>query len=48
MEYKNFKAEDENAGDNEELAFSDNEGEFFFFFFFTEYNKVVKIKQKRF
>ena len=29
MEYINFQAEDENASDNEELAFSDNEGEDF-------------------
>ena len=29
MEYINFEAEDENASDNEELAFSDNEGEDF-------------------
>ena len=29
MENINFEAEDENASDNEELAFSDNEGEHF-------------------
>ena len=27
MEYINFEAEDETPSDNEELAFSDNEGE---------------------
>ena len=29
MEYINFETEDETASDNEELAFSDNEGENF-------------------
>ena len=29
MENTNFEAEDENASDNEELAFSGNEGEHF-------------------
>ena len=29
MEYINFEAKDENASDNQELAFSDNEGENF-------------------